>query len=169
MHYAPFIVSILDTLNMDHSLKAKATSSPRKSLITKYSKWGMLDSVGLTEDMLLSILLNNSVVGLNVPDIEAPTYGVLMELYQYTSDVSDKLERKQNRLLKLLVDTLFPMCSIGRADRLERKIASFCSLYQQMPIEERVLFLQTQWRPQPTGKSPLFVYVLCIENCVTYM
>ncbi len=161
MHYAPFIVSILDTLNMDHSLKAKATSSPRKSLITKYSKWGMLDSVGLTEDMLLSILLNNSVVGLNVPDIEAPTYGVLMELYQYTSDVSDKLERKQNRLLKLLVDTLFPMCSIGRADR--GKLHHFVVYINRC---QRVLFLQTQWRPQPT---PLFVYVLCIENCVTYM
>ena len=116
-----------------------------------YSKWGMLEALGITEDMLRSIIVNNSVEYVPAIDCDAPTYGVIMVLYHFTQSVFKEFKRKQNRLLKLLVDTLFPMFTISRADRLERKIRALCLSYESMVTEERKTYLQTQWRPQPTG------------------
>ena len=125
-----------------------------------YSKWGMLEAVGITEHVLLCILANSGSNHDQTDDIlkckknvpEVPTYGLLIELYYFARDVSLVLKRKVNRLLKVLVDTLFPLCSVSRADRLERRIRSLLSCLDSMSKEEQVLHLQKQWIPQPTGK-----------------
>ena len=123
--------------------------------MNKFSKWGMLKSLGITEDMLLSITMSGHIaadhVDCSLPDIEAPSYGALMELYYFTQGIHKLLNRNQNRLLKLLVDNLFPAISISRSDRQERKLKGMCDSYCSMPAEEQVLHLQKCWRPQPTG------------------
>ena len=116
---------------------------------TNYSQWGMLKASGITEDHLLSIVGNNFTE--NVPDIDAPTYGVLIELYHISQTVASKIECRPNRLLKLFIDTLFPTSSVTRADRLERKIRGLFTSYSSLPPKQKVVFLQKLWKPQPTG------------------
>lgn len=121
---------------------------------TLYSKWGMLEAVGITEHLLLGIFANDESEDVlkcteNIPDV--PTYGILIELYHFASDNSSALKLKVNRLLKVLVDTLFPLCSVTRADRLERRIKGLCLPLDSMSEEAQALYLQKQWIPQPTG------------------
>ena len=120
---------------------------------TDNSQWGMLKALGKTENHLLSIVGNNFTE--KVPDVEAPTYGVLIELYHISQSIASEIKRRPNRLLKLFVDTLFPASTVTRADRLERKIRGLCTSYSSLPPKQKVLFLQKQWKPQPTGNNNL--------------
>ena len=83
--------------------------------------------------------------------LDVSTYGILIELYHFGCDNSSALKLKVNRLLKVLVDTLFPLCSVTRADRLERRIKGLCLPLESMSKEAQALYLQKQWIPQPTG------------------
>ena len=85
----------------------------------------------------------------NIPDV--PTYGILIKLYHFACDNTSALKLKVNCLLKVLVDTLFPLCSVTRADRLERRIKGLCLPLESMFKEAQALYLQKQWIPQPTG------------------
>ena len=89
------------------------------------SKWGILEAIGITEYLLLDIFANDESEDVlkcaeNVPDI--PTYGLLIELYHFACDNSSILKLKVNRLLKVLVDTLFPRCTVSQADHLKRRV-----------------------------------------------
>lgn len=131
-----------------------------------YSKWGMLEAVGITEHLLLGIFTNDESENVlkctgNVPDV--PTYGLLIELYHFACDNSSVLKLKVNRLLKVLVDTLFPLCSVSRADRLERRIKGLYFPLESMSKEAQALYLQKHWMPQPTGVlHSMIVYILII-------
>ena len=89
-----------------------------------YGKWGMLEAIGITEYLLLGICANDECEDVlkcteNVPDV--PTYGLLIELYHFACENSSVLKLKVNHLLKVLVDTLFPLCTVSRADRLKEE------------------------------------------------
>ena len=123
---------------------------------TPYSKSGMLEAVGITEDLLLGIFANDESEDVvkcteNVSDV--PTYGLLIELYHFACDNSSVVKLKVNRLLEVLVNTLFPLCSVSRADRLERRIKGLCFPLKSMSKETQALYLQKHWKPQPTGVS----------------
>ena len=118
---------------------------------TPYSKWGMLAAAGMPEDLLLGIFTGgyDDLQGCteNAPDI--PTYGLLIELYHFACDNSSVLKLKVNRALKILVDALFPLCSVSRADHLESMIKGLWLSLESMTEDEQVLHLQKQWIPQP--------------------
>ena len=66
---------------------------------TLYSKWGMLEAVGITEHLLLGIFANNVSENVlkcteNISDV--PTYGILIELYHFACDNSSVLKLKVN-------------------------------------------------------------------------
>ena len=116
----------------------------------------MLEEAGLTGDLLLQVLENNYTGSLHsytsFQAQDAPTYGILIGLFYFAANIASQVHRKPNRVLKQLVDTLFPQYTITRADRLERKIKSLC-----LPLDSMVElgttreYLQTHWIPQPTG------------------
>ena len=128
-----------------------------------YSKWGKLEEVGITEQLLFDVFTNDesnfesnqmmcTKLPENLPDV--PTYGLLIELYDFACEHSADLKLKVNHILKVLVDTLFPECSVSRADRLERRIKGLCDPLHSMSKDEQAVYLQKQWMLQPTGVLP---------------
>ena len=85
-------------------------------------QWRSLKEMGLSEGHLLSVIIRGEVPDhLQDSDLEAPTYGTVIELYHFANEFASSLHRRPNRILKSLMDTLFPNFSISRADRLERR------------------------------------------------
>ena len=96
------------------------------SKLSSFSKWGLLEAAAISEDLLLTILAN----GAKASDVcykltTGPTQGILIELYHFASITANTLQQRPNRVLKLLVETLFPQRKVSRADRLERRIKCF--------------------------------------------
>ena len=115
-----------------------------------YNKWGMLEAVGITEHLLLGIFANDESEDVpkytdNIPHV--PTYGLLIELYYFACNNSSVLKLKVNRILKVLIDTLFVLCSVSRVDRLERRIKGLCFPLESMSKEPQALYLQKHWMP----------------------
>ena len=120
-----------------------------------------LHAIGLNTDLLQSILTEEipQQVDIHVHVPEHPSYGVLLELMTFSANyaVSGSSKPKiriRNAILKTLIDKLFPVCSVSRADRLARRIKQLL-----LPLEsfsnhddEKVIFLNKTWRPQPTGE-----------------
>ena len=83
---------------------------------------------------------------------DSPSYGVLFELLDFSRSNAKLLKSKPNRILKCLVDTLFPLCSVSRADRLEKRIETLMQPVIKLSTEEeQVEYLQQKWKPQATG------------------
>ena len=80
------------------------------------SKWGLLEAAGITEDLLLKIVTTSEAEHPQSWANITPTYGILVELYFFANDVASGLHQRPNRILKSLVDALFPQCSVSRAD-----------------------------------------------------
>ena len=119
---------------------------------SSFSKWGLLEAAGITEDLLLTILANST----KASDVcykltTGPTHGILIELYHFACITSSTLQRRPNRVLKLLVETLFPQCKVSRADRLERRIKCFDRQLDSIASEEQDDYLHKEWTPQATG------------------
>lgn len=122
------------------------------SACVEYPNWGILEDIGLSDDVVRRIVLNNVVddsVLINLPD--QPSHGILIELYYSCLRFSSSLKLKMNVILKKCVDTLFPSCVVSRADRLERRLRGFCVTLSKQSKEEQAKFLKKNWRPQPTG------------------
>lgn len=113
-----------------------------------FSKWGFLVKLGVSEDQLLNALVRGDPINNCLLNNEHPTYGVLFELYYFANDNTDRLHRRPNRILKCLMDMLYP---VSRADRFERRVKILCSHLQNMTMEEVQEFLQNTWIPRPTG------------------
>ena len=116
--------------------------------------WGMLDEIGLTDDVLREVVVNDSLPvnysdSSSLPDL--PSHGILIELYYFCQRFSALSKSKVNFILKKCIDVLFPSCVVSRADRLERRIRGLCLSVESMSKQDLVLFLQKHWRPQPTG------------------
>ena len=148
---------------------------------SSFSKWGLLEAAGITEDLLLTILANSTKTSdVCYELITRPTHGILIELYHFASLVhrlpdlfqctrvekdrgawgrgyhfasitASTLQQRPNRVLKLLVETLFPQCKVSRADRLERRIKCFDHQLDSIASEEQDDYLQKEWTPQATG------------------
>ena len=118
-----------------------------------YSQWGFLKAAGISESTLFTILANSSEAASAVCKETLPTRGILIELFHFAHDTATTLKRRPNRILKLLVEMLFPQCKVSRADRLERKIKHFYSQLDSVACEDWNDFLQKEWIPQATGKS----------------
>ena len=119
---------------------------------SSFSKWGLLKDAGITEHLLLTILTNST----EASDVcykltTGPTRGILIELYHFASITASTLQLRPNRVLKLLVETLFPQCKVSRADRLERRIKYFDHQLDSIAFEEQGDYLQKEWTPQVTG------------------
>ena len=112
---------------------------------------GMLDAIGLTEDVLCEVLTGSADHSILANLEDTPSYCVLIELYFFCVQYSSLSKLKLNIVLKKCVDALFPSCTVSRADRLERRVRGFCVAIDSMPEPEKLLFLQKHWRPQPTG------------------
>ena len=124
-------------------------------------QWRSLKEMGLSEGHLLSVIIRGEVPDhLQDSDLEAPTYGTVIELYHFANEFASSLHRRPNRILKSLMDTLFPNFSISRADRLERRVKSLCTNLESMTKEELDEYLDRRWIPQPTGTF------CCIHNFV---
>ena len=108
-----------------------------------------LHRAGITENMLQEIIANGATTSPISND--APTYGILIELYHFSHSVAKALKCRPNRVLKLLVDSLFPHCVVSRADRLERRIQAIYLSVERLSKDEIPEYLCRQWMPQPTG------------------
>lgn len=116
---------------------------------TSFSKWRLLEAAGTTEDLLLTILANSTKASeISYKLTAGPTRGIL---YNFASVTASTLQRRPNRALKLLVETMFPQCKVSRADRLERRIKSFERQLDSISSEEQDDYLQKEWTPQATG------------------
>ena len=125
-------------------------------------KRGLLEAAGITEDLLLTILANSTEASdMCYKLATGPTRGILIELYHFAMITASTLQRKPNRVLKLLVETLFPQCKVSRADRLERRIKYFDHQLNSIAFEEQSDYLQKEWTPQATGKLYTMSTVLC--------
>ena len=126
-------------------------------------QWRSLKEIGLSEDHLLSVLIRGEVPDqyrLQHSDPEAPTYGTVIELYHFANEFASSLHRRPNRILKSLVDTLFPNFSISRADRLERRVKRLCTNLASMTKEELDEYLdRVGFLSQQVG------FVVCIIFC----
>ena len=133
-------------------------------------QWRSLKEIGLSEDHLLSVLIRGEVPDqyrLQHSDPEAPTYGTVIELYHFANEFASSLHRRPNRILKSLVDTLFPNFSISRADRLERRVKRLCTNLASMTKEELDEYLDRRWIPQPTGRFCCMHNILfTVYHCV---
>ena len=123
-----------------------------KSSTSSFSKWGLLEAAGITKDLLLTILANSTKASDVCYELTTgPTRGILIELYHFASITASILQRRPNRVLKLLVETLFPKCKVSRADRLERRIKCFDQQLDSIASEELDDYLHKEWTPQATG------------------
>ena len=117
-----------------------------------FSKWGLLEAAGISEDVLLTILANGTEASELCNKLGAiPTRGILIELRLFANAMASTLQRRPNRVLKLLVETLFPQCKISRADRLERRIKHFHDQLDSLAFEDQEDHLYMEWIPQATG------------------
>lgn len=124
-----------------------------------FSRWGSLTQLGLTEDDLLNIIVRREG-GYTPPSYhDPPTYGTIFELHYYSNYIAGNVRRKPNRVLKCLLDTLFPSFSVSRADRLERRVILLNSKVESMSKEELDEYLQQKWIPQATG-----IYHIWLES-----
>ena len=118
---------------------------------SSFSKWGLLEASGITEDLLLTILANSTKASDVCYELTTgPTHGILIELYHFASITASTLQRRPNQVLKLLVETLFPQCKVSRADRLEKRIKCFDRQLDSIASEEQDDYLQKEWTPQAT-------------------
>ena len=105
-----------------------------------------LVAFGVATNHLESLLCqpNDTTVPCIIPALaklpEAPSYGILMELLEFAESKGSSKACHVNKIFKQLIDTLFPGCSVSRADRLMRRIRKLLN-----PID--------LWR---------FVIILCI-------
>jgi hypothetical protein len=119
---------------------------------SSFSKWGLLEAAGITEYLLLTILASSTKASDVCHELTTgPTRGILIELYHFASITASTLQRRPNRVLKLLVETLFPQCKVSWADRLERRIKFFDRQLDSITLEEQNDYLQKEWIPQATG------------------
>ena len=57
-----------------------------KSSTSSFSKWGLLEAAGITEDLLLTILANSTKASDVCYELTTgPTRGILIELYHFAS------------------------------------------------------------------------------------
>ena len=141
--------------------KLQIFTQSREMAAKESYQWRSLKEIGLFEDHLLSVLIRGEVPDhLQDSDPEAPTYGTVIELYHFANEFASSLHRRPNRILKSLMDTLFPNFSISRADRLERRVKSLCTNLESMTKEELDEYLDRRWIPQPTGRF------CCMHNFV---
>ena len=125
-----------------------------------FSKWGYLKQCGLTEGQLVNVIVRSEECCIPV---EPPTYGIVLELYYFANEIAADLHRRPNRVLKCLMDTLFPTFSISRADRFQRRVKALCTPLESMAMEELAEYLQRKWIPQSTG-----VYNMCMFAVAYY-
>ena len=104
-----------------------------------------LHRAGITKDMLKEIITNGAITSILSDD--APTYGILIELYHFSHSVAKTLKYRPNRVLKLLVDSLFPRCVVSRADKLERRVQAICLSVEKLSKDEIPEYLCRQWMP----------------------
>ena len=133
--------------------------------------------LGVTEGMLMDIAAKGTTTTVHtschISHHVAPTYSVLIELYLFAKSIAESVNRRPYRVLKLLVDSLFPQCSISRADRLERLVQNLRYQLKTLKAEQVPEYLQKQWRPQATGMHLIphcavhcNNYMLCVRMCV---
>lgn len=81
----------------------------------------MLVQQNITEHTLSQILSNdfNESCLHNLDLTLTPSYGILIGLHQYAVEEARRKHKKPSYILKKLVDNIFPLCTISRADRLE--------------------------------------------------
>ncbi len=118
-----------------------------------FGKWGFLEKLGITEEQFMTVIVRGEINQMTDP----PTYGTVIELYYFASEVAGSLRQRPNRVLKCLMDLLFPQFSVSRADRLERRVRRLCNCLERMTEEELAEYLQRLWIPQPTG---MFIKIL---------
>lgn len=72
----------------------------------EYPNWGMLDEIGLTDDVLCEVVLNDSLVYDSSSLSDPPSHGILIELYHFCQRFSDVSTLKAN-ILKKCIDVFF--------------------------------------------------------------
>lgn len=117
-----------------------------------------LHAIGITNDLLTDITLEQTEIQL--PELpEVPSYGILLELIRFSEayryvDGTKKISKPKaaNAILQKLINKMFPLCSVTRADRLGRTIRNLLTPLESFSNDdEKVAFLMKTWRPQPTG------------------
>ena len=115
-----------------------------------------LVAFGVATNHLESLLCqpNDTTVPCIIPALaklpEAPSYGILMELLEFAESKGSSKACHVNKIFKQLIDTLFPGCSVSRADRLMRRIRKLLNPIDSMSDSERASFIMKTWKPQPT-------------------
>ena len=120
-------------------------------IIGNMSTFFYMSSIGITEGLLKSLLLGSQIEMPVLPD--SPSYGMLLELMDFAekSAKSTCMRSRPNKVLKYLVDILFPSCSVTRADKLEKRVRALMLPLDSLSEDERKDYLQKRWKPQPTG------------------
>lgn len=134
--------------------------------------------MSLTQDFLESVLPadRDHDPKLQMPQLpDAPSYSMLLELLEFAENIASSVQSRSRatrartcrKVLKLLVDLLFPLCSISRADKLEKRIRSLLLPLHSLSENDKEAFLQKIWKPQPTGMHacmPDFAY--CTQTII---
>ena len=112
--------------------------------------WGMLDEIGLTDDVLREVVVNDSLPvnysdSSSLPDL--PSHGILIELYYFCQRFSALSKSKVNFILKKCIDVLFPLCVVSQADRLERRIQDLCLSGVHVKTGPSAVFAETLEAP----------------------
>ena len=120
-------------------------------IIGNMSTFFYMSSIGITEGLLESLLLGSQIEMPVLPD--SPSYGMLLELMDFAekSAKSTCMRSRPNKVLKYLVDILFPSCSVTRADKLEKRVRALMLPLDSLSEDERKDYLRKRWKPQPTG------------------
>ena len=115
----------------------------RNEPIWMYRSTTGLEEAGITEQFLSDMFTNdesNQLICresfLNIPDV--PTYGILIELYNFACEHAADFKLKVNRILKALVDTMSPVCSVSTVKTrffVEHPLGCFNYNCCQAPLE----------------------------------
>ena len=82
-----------------------------------------------------------------------------MELLEVAESKGSSKACHVNIIFKQLIDTLFPCCSVSRADHLMQRIIKVLNPIDSMSDTERASVIMKTWKHQPTSMDIGLSYV----------
>ena len=121
----------------------------------RFSPYGHAKKAGISEALLLDILLDNSAADFGIiQSLQTyPTTGILLDLLEHAVHCSTISGPSTGKILKKWVDVLYPACHISQWDRLERRVRSLALPVHRKDTTGTELdeYLNRLWKPRNTS------------------
>ena len=121
----------------------------------QFCPYGHAKKAGISEALLLDILLDNSAADFGIiQSLQTyPTTGILLDLLEHAVHHSTISGPSTGKILKKWVDVLYPACHISRWDRLERRVRSLALPVHRKDTTGTELdeYLNRLWKPRNTS------------------